>query len=417
MQHPRPASQSAIAAAPPAGDLAPPAHGTATVALCFAVAVLEGFDIQAIGVAAPRLAPEFGLSPDQMGWVFAISNVGLVIGASLGGWLADRTGRKPVLLGAVVTFGAFTLLTSLVSGFAGLFAVRLLAGLGFGAALPNMMAIAAEISGASSRQASTASTVFCGMPLGGGVSALLTQLLRPDVDWRVLFVAGGVLPLLLAPALFLFMPETLHRRPQGASTVGVAAALFGEGRATPTLLLWLAFFPTLLILYLILNWLPTLVVAKGLDRSVAPQASLAFNFASVAGALLLGRIVDRFGARAPLALAYAGLIATLVAMGASSSLGAILFWSGLAGFLLLGANYALYGVAASYYPESSRGVGSGASVAIGRVGSIAGPVIAGMLLGAGATAGNVVLYMAPVAAVAGAAVFLLGRFTPTAHSS
>ena len=118
----------------------------------------------------------------------------------------------------------------------------------------------------------------------------------------------------------------------------------------PTLLLWLTFLPTLLILYLMLNWLPTLVVAKGLDRAVAPQASLAFNWASVAGALLIGWLVDRFGPRWPLTLAYAGLIASLVALGAASDHTMIVAYSGIAGFLLLGANYALYGVAPSYYP-------------------------------------------------------------------
>src|SRR5687767_8506537 len=115
-----------------------------TVALCFLVAVVEGFDIQAMGVAAPRLAPQFGLSAEQMGWVFSISNIGLVIGASTGGWLADRVGRKPVFIGAVLTFGVFTLLTTVTSSFGELFAMRALAGLGFGAALPNMMAVAAE---------------------------------------------------------------------------------------------------------------------------------------------------------------------------------------------------------------------------------------------------------------------------------
>jgi MFS transporter, AAHS family, 3-hydroxyphenylpropionic acid transporter len=410
MQHSRPARDAGIIAAPQSAAVEERnARSTATVALCFAVAVLEGFDIQAIGVAAPRLAPELGLNPDQMGWVFAISNVGLVFGATLGGWLADRMGRRPVFVAAVVTFGAFTLLTSMVSGYDALLAVRLLAGLGFGAALPNMMAIAAEIS-ASARPASTAAAMFCGMPLGGGTSALLTQLLPRDFDWRVLFIAGGTLPLLLAPLLHWRMPETLRPRARNVATRSSFETLFGEGRAGTTILLWLAFFPTLLILYLVLNWLPTLVIAKGLDRAVAPQASLAFNFASVAGALLLGRAVDRFGARGPLSIAYAALIATLIALGASSHHTAILVLSGLAGFLLLGANYALYGVAPACYPASARGMGSGASVAIGRIGSIAGPLVAGMLLGSGATATNVVQYMAPVAAIAGVAAFMLGRF-------
>src|SRR4051812_48417584 len=179
-----------------------------TIALCFLVAVVEGFDIQAMGVAAPRLAPQLGLSPQQMGWIFAVANIGLVLGASWGGWLADRVGRKPVFIGALLTFGVFTLFTTLTASFDALFAVRFCAGLGFGAALPNMMAVAAEIS-VPQKRATIAAAMFCGMPLGGGSSALLTQLLPPDFDWRVLFIVGGVFPLLLAPAMHFFMAETL----------------------------------------------------------------------------------------------------------------------------------------------------------------------------------------------------------------
>ena len=382
-----------------------------TIALCFSVAVLEGFDIQAIGVAAPRLAPELGLGSGQMGWVFSISNVGLVIGAALGGRLADRVGRKPILCGAVLTFGLFTWLTALASGFELLLAARCAAGLGFGAALPNMMALAAEVSPAQ-RRASMASAVFCGMPLGGGISALLTQVLPPELGWRALFVAGGALPLALAPALYLWMPETL--RP-GASASresrGIRRALFGDGRAFATLLLWLTFLPTLLVLYLILNWLPTLAIANGLEPSTAPRASLVFNFASVAGALLLGRAVDRLGTRWPLLLAYGALIVALVALSDARDAQRVLLWSGSAGFCLLGANYALYGVAASYYPQAVRATGSGASIAVGRVGSILGPMLAGALLSGGIPASSVMQYMAPVAAVAGLAVFLLS-FAP-----
>src|SRR5262245_38599351 len=242
-----------------------------SVALCLLCAVLEGFDIQAMGVAAPRLAPEFGIGPAQMGWVLSISNFGLVLGAAFGGWLADRVGRKPVFIGAVATFGVFTLGVALASSFNMLFVLRFLAGLGFGGAMPNMMAMATELS-APSKRAQTAAAMFCGMPIGGGFSALLTQVLPPEMDWRVLFVVGGVLPTLLVPALWLFMVETLppgqHRVAQRHSTWHI---LFGDGRAQPSLLLWSAFLPTVLILYLILNWLPTLVVAKGFDRLVAPR--------------------------------------------------------------------------------------------------------------------------------------------------
>jgi AAHS family 3-hydroxyphenylpropionic acid transporter len=385
-----------------------------TVALCFLVAVVEGFDIQAMGVAAPKLAPQFGLNPQQMGWVFAISNIGLVIGASTGGWLADRVGRKPVFIGAVLTFGLFTLLTTVTSTFGALFAMRFLAGLGFGAALPNMMAVAAEVS-APEKRASTAAAMFCGMPLGGGSSALFTQLLPPDFDWRILFIIGGILPLLLAPALYFLMPETLPKRVANAVRTKVVAALFADGRTPATLLLWLAFLPTLLILYLILNWLPTLVVANGLDRAVAPQASLAFNFASVAGALMFGKLVDRVGGRWPLTIAYIGLIVSLILLSGSRGLNMTLILSGAAGFFLLGANYALYGVAATYYPTNVRGTGSGASVAVGRIGSFVGPLLAGILLGGGMSASGVVQYMVPVAAIAGMAVFGLSFCRRPSH--
>ncbi|MET0535072.1 MAG: MFS transporter [Steroidobacter sp.] len=377
-----------------------------TVALCFLVAVVEGFDIQALGVAAPRLAPQFGLSPGQLGLVFAISNVGLVIGATSGGWLADRVGRKPVFMGAVITFGLFTLLMTLATGFASLFVLRFLAGLGFGAALPNMMAVAAEVS-APEKRASTAAAMFCGMPVGGGTSALLTQLLPPDFDWRILFIIGGIFPLILAPAIHFLMPETLPKREATAPRKNFSVVLFGEGRAPATLLLWLTFLPTLLILYLILNWLPSLVVANGLDRAVAPQASLAFNWASVVGALVFGKLVDRIDARVPLTFAYVGVIGSLFALSVSHGIASTVALSGAAGFFLLGANYALYGVAATYYPQDIRGTGSGASVAVGRIGSIAGPLLAGVLLGGGMSASGVVQYMVPVAALAGVAVFAL----------
>lgn len=381
-----------------------------TVALCLLCAVLEGFDIQAMGVAAPRLIPEFGLSPSQMGLVFSISNIGLVFGAAFGGWLADRVGRKPVFIGAVATFGAFTLGVALANSFTMLFMLRFLAGVGFGGALPNMMAMATELS-APGKRAQTAAIMFCGMPIGGGFAAVVTQILPPDMDWRALFVVGGVLPVLLVPSLWLFMSETLrpgvHKAGKRHSTWH---ALFGEGRAKPSILLWAAFLPTVLILYLILNWLPTLVVAKGFDRSVAPQVAITFNFVAVAGAVLFARLVDKFGTRSPLVVAYVGVIVTLMALGAATNQGLILFLSGALGFFLLGANYALYGVAGSYYPLEMRGTGSGASVALSRVGSILGPMLAGVMLGGGATATNVVQYMAPFAAAAGVAVVILSFF-------
>jgi AAHS family 3-hydroxyphenylpropionic acid transporter len=377
-----------------------------------AVAMLEGFDIQAMGISMPRIVAEIAVPPDLKGILFAINNVGMVLGALVGGWVADRVGRKPVLVGAVLIFGLFTLATAASHGYITLMAARFIAGLGFGAALPNMMAIASESSPAE-RRAFTATLVFCGLPLGGGTVALLDMLLPSGLGWRTLFVVGGTLPMIVAPALQWVLSETLGATQRAAPDKRVPTwqALFSGGRAAPTLLLWLAFLPTLLILYLLLNWLPSLAKARGFGTS---EASVAFNYASAPGALVLGWLVDRYGARWPLVLSFLGLIGSLVALGASDNLSNFVSSAGVAGFFLLGANYALYGVAPGYYPTIMRGTGSGASVAVGRVGSIIGPLLAGFMLAGGSSASNVLQFMAPVAAVAAVAVFVLSFF-PREH--
>jgi AAHS family 3-hydroxyphenylpropionic acid transporter len=419
-----------------------------TVGLCFAVAVLEGVDIQAMGVAAPKLGAELALAPGSLGQALSAANIGLVLGATLGGWLADKIGRKPVLIAAVLAFGAFTLATMFASGYESLFAIRMGAGLGFGGALSNLMAMAAEV-GSPSKRSLIGAIMFCGMPVGGGAVALMSWL-TPAQNWRMLFLVGGVLPLLIAPALALFLRET--RKPAKAAAASATPALywlgaiplygvmyfaatfvvppafapwlavpptvvlgyaflhrhalFGEGRAVASVLIWLIFLPTLLILYLVLNWLPSLVVAKGFPQD-ASQASVWFNFASVAGGLLFGALVDRFGMRWPVVFSYAGLVATLFLLSGATGLSWILFLSGAVGFFLVGANYALYGAAASYYPGPVRGRGAGAAIAWGRLGSVGGPLVGGYLLAGGASAGNVAFSMVPFAAIAGLSVLLL----------
>ena len=377
------------------------------MALCFAIAVLEGFDIQALGVAAPRLVPELGLTPEQIGWVFAMSNLGLVLGSLAGGRMADRLGRKRVLQGSVITFAVFTLAVAAVDGFAALLGARFLAGLGFGASLPNMMALAAETS-APGRRAMTASMMFCGMPLGGGSVALLSQLIPPQYDWRALFVVGGLLPLLVAFAMQAWLVETLRpgSTPQSDATRW-SDVLFAAGRAVPTFCLWAAFFATMLVLYLILNWLPLLVTQKGLDRAAAPQAAVAFNYASVVGALVVGRWTDAVGPRWPLTLGYLGLVLALAGLADATGYGMVMVCSAAAGFCILGANYALYGVAPGFYPAAVRGTGSGTAIGVGRTGSILGPLVAGLMLGGGADVTTVILWMVPFAVLAAVAVFVL----------
>ena len=383
---------------PPASTRAP----AIAVAVCFCIAALEGYDIQAFGVAAPAMAPALGLAKDQVGFAGSAAMLGLIVGAVFGGWLADRIGRKPVLVASTAWFGVFSLVTTLATGAETLTLFRLLTGLGFGGAMPNMVAMAVEIS-RPERRISTVSAMFVGFPAGGALVSLLTPFLT---DWRAIFAVGGLLPLAVTPLALLLLPES---RPIADTTARpdrrALAALFGGGRALTTLLLWLASILTLLIIYLLVNWLPTLVVGQGHSKAAGALAALSFNVVGVAGGLIAGRVADRFDFRWPLAAAYVGLAAATVGLALSRQVASMFIFSGLAGAFVLGAQYVLYALPPRYYAAAVRGAGAGAAVAAGRVGSIAGPAIAGLVLSAGASGGDVMRLLTPVALAAGAAAF------------
>jgi AAHS family 3-hydroxyphenylpropionic acid transporter len=192
----------------------------------------------------------------------------------------------------------------------------------------------------------------------------------------------------------------------GAYMIAHRGTLFGNGRAQASAVLWMIFFPTLLVVYLVLNWLPTLVAAKGF-KADASLASVVFNVFSVVGALCLGPLVDRFGLRWPITLGFLALIGVLIALAQATDYLAIMALSGALGFCVLGCNYAVYGAAASFYPAEMRGRGSGAAIAWGRLGSVAGPLIGGYLLQGGSAPSEVVYAMAPFAFLAAVGVFAL----------
>lgn len=375
------------------------------VAICFAVAALEGYDIQAFGVAAPKIVAELALDAGQMGWAASVAMLGLVIGAFAGGWLADRIGRKPVLLVSTAMFGVFSAVTALSPNYDALILARLATGLGFGGAMPNLIAIATEIS-PPKRRAAAVTTMFCGMPAGGSAVALIAGMAGEALDWRAIFYLGGLLPLLLAPVIYFVLPET---RPQHdpAADKRATFALFGEGRAPASVMLWLVVMLTLAVLYLMLNWLPTLVVAKGLTAADGAMASLSFNLTSIVGALFVGFLVDRVGFRWPLTATYLLLAAGMLALAAAQGRAPILILAGVTGFMVLGAQYALYALAPMLYPPQVRAFGAGSAVAVGRFGSIAGPLVAGQFRQAGLGPGEVFAAMTPAVLLAAAAVFAL----------
>ena len=388
-------------------------HRRLTLALCFAAVVCEGVDIQSMGLAAPRMAPALGLARDQLGPVFSASLVGLLIGAVVFGRVADRLGRKWMLIACLGLFGGFSLATAFVGDLRSLLIVRVLAGLGLGGALPNLLALSAEALSPTTRTR-TVTRLTCGMPLGGAMAGLVAA----KFGWKDVFYFGAAAPLALVPLMALAMPESraflaTRTRPafQEASIGDFPRILFGGGRAVSTLLLWVASFGSLLSLYVLLNWMPILLGDKGLSKSDASLVALLFNVGAVFGVLILAGLLEGRGKRLAIGLWYLGLGVSLVAL---AYVGKDFTGAALAGFTtgftLSSVPLPLYGLAPGYYEVAMRGTGVGASVAVGRFGAIVGPLLAASLLSLGAGAAGVLLAILPISAVAGGATLvLLGR--------
>lgn len=377
-----------------------------TLLLCFAIIGLEGYDIQAFGVAAPHMMTEIGLGLGAQGWIGSAAMFGLIGGAFLGGIVANRVGVRAILICAMLMFGASSILTAFTPQLSLLLLVRCLAGIGFGAALPLVIAVVGEVAPVRHR-ALAVTMAFCGLPAGAAVVALYSRMMGEVVDWRAIFVSGGVPPILLAPLVLWFIPRRRHiGKAQGD---GVVHGLLGEGRALSTLMIWLTFATTLFVSYLMLNWLPSLVISKGLSASDGADAAFAFNIASIVGAVALAGIVDRVGFRMPLLVAYTGLALVLALISLAREPGMVLGLSAMAGLLVVGPQCALYALIPLIYPADARVLGAGAAVGMGRIGSILGPLIAGQLRAGGYSADDVFLFLAPVPLLAALAIHVLAR--------
>ena len=380
-----------------------------TIGMCFLAAILEGYDIQAFGIAAPKLVAALSLNPAEQGWAASAAMIGLVFGAFTGGRVADAMGRKPVLLISVALFGIGALWTATSGSFLALLPARFVTGLGFGGAYPVLIAIAAEVSAPSRRSAVTCA-LFCGMPAGGSLVSLFANIAGEQLDWRMIFVVGGALPLAILPLLWFFLTETRPSRDDSANA-RLMPALFEDGRATATILLASASFLALVVLYLILNWLPSLVVAKGYLSGDGAAASFAFNITGVLGALLLGFLADIAGVRRALVLAYATTLVSLYFLGAAQSVLMIVVYSGLLGLFASSVSFVLYGLAPTLYPVNVRAAAAGAIVGVGRLGTIAGPLLAGQLRQIGWSAESVIDAMLPIVVLgAVCAITLTSRF-------
>jgi len=382
------------------------------VFVCFFVALADGYDIIAAAFASPLLVKQFGVSAASMGPVLSASLGGIFFGSLIFGWVGDRLGRRMAIMLSCLVIGVFTLACARVGSINELFWLRLFAGIGIGGMLPNIIALNAEFSPKRMR-ATLIIVMFTGVTFGGVLPGPVASWLVPSYGWPVLFLIGGVLPLVMALVVALALPEspkflvlkgrhldralaTLRRMEPGmaldqrtrlmatelrAPGMLHPGLLFRDGLGTITVLLWLLFICNQMVFYFVNSWLPTVLTEADIPLSHAAWATALFQFGGTVGGLVLGRPFDRRGFL-PVAMLFMLALPVTALIGYTANDETVLMATvALSGFALLGLQFGLNAGSALIYPTAYRATGSGWAFAVGRLGSVAGPVIAGLLVG------------------------------------
>jgi MFS transporter, AAHS family, 4-hydroxybenzoate transporter len=412
--------------------------GVAT--LCGLAVFMDGFDTQMVGYVLPAIAKSMQIAPSALWPVIVSGLVGLMAGALLFGIVADRVGRKWVIIACLVIFGIFMLLTPTASSVQGLMAWRFLTGLGLGGAMPNAIALTAEYSPQRHR-ATVVMMMFFGFSLGAAVAGFATAGLVQHFGWPAVFYTGAVLPIVFAPLLAAYLPESIRVlalrgnageriarllaridpshalrsatrfviREEKADGMPVAH-LFREQRATSTVLLWTMFFMNLLCLFFLASWLPTVITGKGLSLEVAAIATALLQIGGCIGTLCYGPLIDRFGAFAVLSINYVAASIFIALIGISGTEVALNIATAFAaGFCIVGGQNAMNALASIIYPTYIRATGVGWALGIGRIGTIVGASVGGALLASGLPIPVVFTMVAVPALCTAAATVALGR--------
>ena len=417
-----------------------------TIVLCGLVLLLDGFDTQAMGFLVPPIADELGIPLSAFGPVLSAGLVGLMVGAMAAGPIADRWGRKWAVIGSAFVFGGFSLATARADSLNDLVIMRFLTGLGLGGAMPNVVSLASEYA-PKRLQATLVTLIFVGMGGGAVLASLVGGALIPIWGWRSVFYVGGVLPIVLAVILIKVLPESVRfLTAKGNDPAQVAAImrriapelagapiapalaserregapvkhLFTEGRLMGTLLLWIPFFMNLLILYFILSWLPSLLRQAGMPITAGITAVLSFSIGGIVGTILQGPLMKALGTYPAMVLEFvASLALVVIASQIFANFQVMMVVTFILGVTVQGAQAGLNALAAMYYPTAIRSTGVGWALGIGRIGSIIGPIIGGMMLGLQWTPQQIFMAGAVPALIAGLAVIasgqLLGKNSP-----
>jgi AAHS family 4-hydroxybenzoate transporter-like MFS transporter len=407
--------------------------------LCAAVVFMDGFDAQAIGYVAPSLSAAWKLQKGALGPVFGAGLFGLMLGALIFGPVADRIGRKPVIIASVLWFGVCTLMTVTADALNSLLIWRLLTGLGLGGAMPNSIALTSEYSPQRSR-ATMVMLMFIGFSLGSAIGGLIAAQFISKYGWTSVFWLGGLVPIALAPVLYFILPESVRllalrggedqriRRLMARINPDLDLAqshfviseehprgftvkhLFTEGRTVPTVLFWIMFFMNLLDLYFLANWLPTVINNAGLSVELAVITTSLLQVGGAVGVLIMARLMDRGNPYVVLGCAFFCAAILIASIGSAGNTIVLLIPAVFAtGFCVVGAQIGSNALAATFYPTFIRSTGVGWALGIGRIGSIVGPVLGGFMLSAGWHTPTIFLIGALPVLIASVAVLAMSR--------
>lgn len=386
-----------------------------TIFLCFWVAFFEGFDLQAPGIAAKGIAATFGLDQVQMGYVFSLGVFGMLFGAFFGGRIADYFGQKKVLMLSIAIFGIFMSLTALAPSVEALYAARFFTGLGLGAAMPTMISVVGDEATEANR-GKLNSLMYCGLPVGAIFVASLAILL-PEVQWQTLFLIGGLTPLVLIPLMAVILkdkPKVVVVEKAAIETVpNMAQVLFKNQQYKNTLPLWVGFFFTLMINYILISWLPNLLMEQGLEKPQAFMVMLVFQVGAVIGTLALGYLLDRLKLWQMATIIYGGLFIALVLLFTTTSIPVLILAGVMGGIFSTGGQSILYGISPIFYSGMGKVTGVGSAISLGRLGAMTGPLLTGKILTLGLGATGILIASLPAVVISAVAVTALSRYKST----
>lgn len=363
------------------GPAAWTSKGLAVVALCFAINMADGVDVTILSYIAPRLQAEWRIGPDTMGNIFSAGLIGMAIGGMLIAPMADRFGRRRIILSALALMSAGMIASGFAANVAQLFALRIVVGCGIGTVLAAMAALASESAPPAARSFAVG-TVQAGYPLAATFTGLAVAHFLPIHGWQALLLAAGAITVILFPAAWVILPK-FRPAPRAPGTAGQFGTLFAPAYRGRTIALWGAVFFGLMVLYFIVSWITKLAIAAGLSETDGIYAGALYNLGAFTGTMLMSALSVRIplGRLVPAMLVLAAgamLVFGSVAMPVALTL-AVAF---LIGVLLQGGYNGVWPLAASIYPTEARATGVGWAIGIGRSGAILGPLIGGHLMAA-----------------------------------